>query len=127
MHHRRGHAKKALAASFVVTFAAGCDSGKSSQPPVAPTVDVGPAPTPSVAPASASAAPSASAGSEAGSAATVAALPPAPPFGHVLKGSDGTCMWMADRPPPRNKNGRPFPVNPPAPHPVQCPPDDAGP
>lgn len=134
-HRSRGRAgaKKVLAASFVVTFAGACDSSKSSQPPVAPTIDVGSAPAPSAAPAgastapSASAAPSAAAGGAAADGGAVAALPPAPPFGHVVKQGDGTCMWMADRPPaPRMVNGRRFPLNPPAPHKVQCPPDDGG-
>ncbi|HEX8794670.1 MAG TPA: hypothetical protein VF765_27175 [Polyangiaceae bacterium] len=113
--------KKALAASFVVTFASGCDS-KPSQPPAAPTVDVGPSPSPAAATASASAAPadSTASGSPSGSTA-VAALPPAPPGGRVEQNPDGTCTWFPDRHVNRPGPGKVI-LNPPPPHAVQCPP-----
>jgi hypothetical protein len=111
--------KKALAASFVVTFVAGCDS-KPSQPAAAPTVDVGP--SPSAATASASAAPTDSTASASPSASTaVAALPPAPQGGRVEHNPDGTCTWFPDRPIIRPGPGKVI-LNPPPPHPVQCPP-----
>jgi hypothetical protein len=128
--------KKALAASFVMTFAAGCDS-KGSAPPAAPTVDVG---TGAAAPAAASAGATATgtaaatgtatapatATATAGGAATGSSaktLPPAPSTGHVARQSDGTCMWFADVVCPRGPTGRPIACNPPRPHEVECPPD----
>lgn len=110
--------RKALAASFVVTFAAGCDAKTSSQqPPAAPTVDV--------APANASATPTAAPGdsSAAGSSSAVQTPPPAPSFGRVERQPDGSCMWFADVHCPRSTNGRIIPCNPPPPHRVQCPAD----
>ncbi len=121
------HTRKALAASFVVTFAPACDS-TPSQPPATPTVDVGPAPVPAAASAIASAAP---AGSDAGAsspddAGAVGLLPPAPSVGHVLRNPDGTCMWFPERPANRPPGpGRVF-FNPPPPRRVQCPPGDSG-
>lgn len=115
--------KKALAASFVVTFAAGCDS-KPSQPPAAPTVDVGPSPSPAA--ASAPAAPTDSAAAASPSASTaIAALPPAPPSGRVERNADGTCTWFPDRPIIRPGPGKVI-LNPPPPHAVQCPPNTDG-
>ena len=117
-------AKKALAASFVMTFAAGCDN-TSAAPPAAPTVDVG-----SNAPAAGSATPTS--GSSSGSAAGAAdagatqPLPPTPSAGFVEVEKDGTCMWHAP-PCPRAANGRVMPCNPPMPHLVQCPPDAGAP
>ena len=114
--------KKALAASFVVTFAAGCDS-KPSQPPAAPTVDVGPAPSPAA--ASASAAPADSTAAASPSASTeMAALPPAPQGGRLQRNPDGTCMWFPERP-ILHGPGRVI-LNPPPPHRVQCPTTDDG-
>jgi hypothetical protein len=127
--------RKALAASFVATFAAGaacaagaagvagaagCDAKTSSQqPPATPTVDV--------APAAASASPSAAAPGDSSAAPSSSAAqttpPPAPSFGRVERQPDGTCMWFADVHCPRTANGRIIPCNPPPPHPVQCPPD----
>lgn len=115
------HARKALAASFVVTFAPGCDS-RSAQPPASPTVDVGSPPPAVSGAAGATGGSGASTGDDAGA---VAALPPAPSVGHVVRNADGTCTWFADRG-PRNVNGRIIPMNPPAPHQVQCPPGDGG-
>jgi hypothetical protein len=118
--------RKALAASFVVTFAAGCDS-KSAQPVSAPTV------FPTLVPAAASASASATAAaagddggapSASGSAAG-AVLPPAPPAGRLVHNDDGSCTWYSNRP-PRMPAGRVI-LNPPPPRRVQCPPDDAGP
>lgn len=138
--------KKALAASFVMTFAAGCDS-KESAPPAAPTVDVGPGTAPATASASATAPatatapgtatasvtatatatatpPATAAGTGAAASASVAQkLPPAPTTGHVMRQSDGTCMWFADVQCPKGPNGRIMPCNPPRPHEVECPPD----
>jgi hypothetical protein len=139
------HAKRALAASFVMTFAAGCDS-KENAPPAAPTVDVG---TGTPAPASATAAaapaatptPTANAAGATGPAPTATAwqpttlptvaptasgqakLPPAPPTGNVVRQADGTCVWHANVICPKNASGRPIPCNPPRPHEVECPPD----
>jgi hypothetical protein len=118
--------RKTLAASFVVTFAAGCDS-RSAQPPATPTVDVGSVP----AAASATKADMTDAGSTSTSASgtdasAVAALPPAPTVGRVQRAADGTCMWYPSLPPSRMANGRRVTLNPPPPHRVQCPPDDAG-
>ena len=110
--------RKALAASFVVTFAAGCDAKTSSQQPAAaPTVDV--------APANASATPTPAPGdsSAAASSSTAQTPPPAPSFGRVEHQPDGTCMWFADVHCPRSANGRIIPCNPPPPHKVQCPGD----
>lgn len=118
--------KKALAASFIVTFAAGCDS-KPSQPAAAPTVDVGPSPSPAAASASASAAPADSTAAASSSASVaVATPPPAPPGGRIQRGPDGTCMWFPERP-ILHGPGRVI-LNPPPPHKVQCPPpsDDGG-
>src|SRR5581483_9364797 len=114
--------KKALAASFVVTFASGCDS-KPSQPPAAPTVDVGPSPAP--ASASASAAPADStAGAAPSASVAVAALPPAPEGGRIQHNPDGTCTWFPERPIIHGP-GRVI-LNPPPPRRVQCPPGDDG-
>jgi hypothetical protein len=115
--------RRALAASFVVTFAAGCD-GKSTQPPAAPTVDVGNAPVPAPASASAAAAPSGSVSAPADSVAA-SALPAAPSTGHVKREDDGTCTWFPDRSGVRSPSGRVF-FNPPPPRKVQCPPGDGG-
>ena len=110
--------KKALAASFVVTVASGCDS-KPSQPPAAPTVDVGPSPSPAAASASAAASDTTAAAS-ASAPTTVAALPPAPPGGRIEHNADGTCTWFPERPIIRPGTGKVI-LNPPPPHPVQCP------
>jgi hypothetical protein len=106
-------AKRALAASFVMTFAAGCDS-KATAPAIAPTVDVG-TPTSTSTPELATVAPTAT-----------PPLPPAPSTGHVARRDDGSCMWFSGVQCPHGPNGRIMPCNPPAPHRVQCP-DDAGP
>jgi hypothetical protein len=112
--------KKALAASFVITVAAGCDATKS-QPPTAPTVDVGTAPSTS----GASTTPAASTTPSAAPSDSVAqTLPPAPTVGRIEVAADGTCTWYA--PPCPMVNGRMIPCNPPRPHPVQCPPDAGG-
>lgn len=120
-------ARKALAASFVVTFAGACDS-KPTQPAAAPTVDVGPAPVPAAASASPEGPTDAGA---AGDAATddsgaLAALPPAPPVGRIIHTADGTCLWFPRRPPPVRPGARPVMLNPPPPRRVQCPPGDGG-
>ncbi len=113
--------KKALAASFVVTFAAGCDS-KPSQPPAAPTVDVGPAPTPTA--GSTAPAPTDSTAAASPSASVAAAtLPPAPTVGRVEHNPDGTCTWFPERPIIHGP-GKVI-LNPPPPHQVQCPPPGA--
>jgi hypothetical protein len=121
------HARRALAASFVVTFAGGCDS-TSSQPPAAPTVDVGPAPVPAAVSASASAAPAdgAAAAPAPSDSGTVAALPPAPTVGRIMHNADGSCTWFPDRLAGRPPGGGRVIVNPPPPHKVQCPPGDGG-
>jgi hypothetical protein len=119
-------ARKALAASFVVTFVAGCDS-KATQPPATPTVDVGPSPAAASGASSATAAPSASSPAAPVDSSAAATLPPAPSVGRINRQADGTCMWFAPPPQPRQGgNGRMIPMNPPAPHLVQCPPGDGG-
>ena len=126
--------KRALAASFVMTFAAACDS-KATAPPIAPTVDVGTAPaalgstsTPTSTPAAtATATPTATPTVLATATPTATAqLPPAPSTGHVTRREDGSCMWFSGVQCPHGPNGRIMPCNPPAPHRVQCP-GDAGP
>lgn len=122
--------RKALAASFVVTFAGACDS-KPTQPAAAPTVDVGPTPVPTGTSASAldstdASATSGSADSAAGASSAVAAFPPAPSTGRIVRNPDGTCMWLPGRLPPIRPGARPIILNPPAPRRVQCPPDDGG-
>jgi len=113
------NAKKALAASFVVTFSAGCESN-SSQPPTAPTVDIGPAPSAAPGGPSAGDAGSAMAPASMADGAAVPALAPAPSSGSVEKLADGTCLWRADVNCPK-LHGRTIPCNPPPPRPVQCP------
>jgi hypothetical protein len=116
-------ARKALAASFVVTFAAGCDS-KTAQPAAAPTVDVGAISSSAPASASATVATTGDAGTTADApSSTVAALPPAPTVGRVARNPDGTCTWFPQRPPNGRGPGRGPILNPPPPHQVQCPPD----
>lgn len=123
---RAAQGRKALAASFVMTFAAGCDSGKTTAPAAAPTVDVGLPPVPSPMPGPvASGAPSVQAPSPESSTAQAAPLP-APSVGRVVRRDDGTCIWYADVHCPRMANGRVMPCNPPPPRHVQCP-EDAGP
>jgi hypothetical protein len=145
-----GSRRKGLAASFVMTFAAGCDAKGSSTPVVAPTADV-----PPVAPGASSttaaetasgvvavggtattasppaggtptASPPMGGTATTGSPATASSLPPAPTTGHVMRRADGTCTWFADVHCPRAPNGRIVPCNPPPPHAVRCP-EDAGP
>src|SRR5579871_4948540 len=113
--------RKALAASFVMTFTAGCDS-KETAPPAAPTVDVGPGSAPSSLPAQALAEAASASGSAAPNASVLVArtVPPAPSTGHVVRHSDGTCIWFADVQCPRSSNGHILPCNPPRPHEVQC-------
>jgi len=113
------HTRKALAASFVVTFAPGCDT--ASPRPTTPTVDLGTSPP--VPSASAAAAPGAS---DAPAAASAPGLPPAPAFGRVERAADGTCTWFAQVGPCPRVGGRIVPCNPPPPHQVQCPPGDGG-
>jgi hypothetical protein len=120
-------ARKALAASFVVTFVAGCDS-KPTQPAAAPTVDVGPTPVPAAASASPADSNDAGSATDAGAEASseIAQFPPAPPIGRVVRNPDGTCWWRPGRPRPVRPGAQPHILNPPPPRRVQCPPDDAG-
>jgi hypothetical protein len=126
MRHTR-HTHRALAASFVVTFAGGCDS-KATQPAAAPTVDVGPA-VPASAPTSApaAAADSAAIAPSPSVSSTATTLPPAPSVGHVAYNGDGTCTWRPDISNLRRLGGGRIMVNPPPPRRVQCPPSDGGP
>ncbi len=121
--------RKALAASFVVTFAGACDS-KPTQPAAAPTVDVGPTPVPAAGASplysTDASATSGSADSAVDASSAVAAFPPAPSTGRILRNPDGTCTWLPARLPPVRPGARPVIMNPPAPRRVQCPADDGG-
>jgi hypothetical protein len=106
--------RRLLAASFVATFAAGCDA-KSPAPAGAVTVEV-PAPSSASPAASGSVSPVPAAGSE-------RPLAPAPSSGRVNRNEDGTCTWFADVHCPHSTSGRVIPCNPPRPRQVLCPPD----
>jgi hypothetical protein len=121
--------RKGLAASFVMTFAAGCDA-KGSAPAAAPTVDVLPPGTTAAPTVSTSGAPEAAAVASAAPSTTAVAtgsdrttLPPAPSTGHVMRNADGSCTWFADVQCPRTATGHVIPCNPPPPHLVRCPGD----
>jgi hypothetical protein len=119
--------KKALAASFVVTFATACE-GKSAPlaPPQAQALDVG-----RDAGAGVDSGTGAGTGRDTGTDASASASaetpprlianpPPAPTFGHLVHQPDGTCLWYVDVKCPVI-DGRVTPCNPPRPRRVECP------
>ncbi len=121
-------ARKALAASFVLTFAAGCDS-KSTQPAAAPTVDlgnVGNLADAASAPAAATSAAASASDTPPVAATATADLAPAPSGGRVVHNPDGSCSWFAAGGRTARPGGRGIIMNPPPPRRVLCPADDGG-